>query len=132
MLRLLIVALSLALLTPFAAVAKNKPSRRGQMAYAKERNKHAAKEAKRVAARNQKQGRWKVKERRKEVKRLQADRLEPRDRSAYKEHKRSVKERQKYARRHKAVHVLDDEPDPNPDSTPKPKQRGMLGSAPVE
>lgn len=131
MLRLLITAVVLTLLSGFAPAADKKPSRRGQIAHAKQRNKRAAKEAKRRAD-NSQQARWQLKDRRKQVKRMQVDRVQSKDRSLTKEHKRQIKERQKMAGRHKAVYVLDSTPDPNPDSTPQPKQRGMQGSAPDE
>jgi hypothetical protein len=130
MLRLLITVVVLVLLAGSAPAGDKGPSRRGQIAHANERNKRAAKEAKRRASSAQQQAKWQVKDRRKEVKRMQADTVQSKDRSFTKAHKREMKERQKMAKRHKAVYVLDSTPDPNPDSTPKPKQRGMLGSAP--
>lgn len=132
MLRLILTAIVLALLTSPAPAQKKKPSRRGQIHYAKERNKQAAKDARRRAAHVQKQAKWKVKERRKQVKRMQSEQLRSTDRTLSKERKRALKDRQRMANRHKSVHVLDPAPDPKPDSTPKAKQRGMLGSAPQE
>jgi hypothetical protein len=126
MFRLVSIALSVWLLvSPFAAAAKDQPSRRGQVAVAKERSKRVAKEAKRrQAVSAQQQNRSLLKQRSKEAKRTQPERAPSGDRRLAKERRREIKHRQQVARRDKAVHVLDAPPNPKPDQTPKPKQRG--------
>ena len=126
MFRLISIALSLWLLvSPFVAAAKDKPSRRGQVAVAKERSKRVAKEAKRrQAVSAQRQSRSLLKRRNKEAKRMRPERAPSGDRRLAKERRREIKHRQQVARRHKGVHVLDAPPDPKPDQTPQPKQRG--------
>ncbi len=134
MFRLVSIVLSLWLLvSPFAAAAKDKPSRRGQVAVAKDRGKRVAKEAKqRQAVSAQRQNRSLLKRRGKEAQRMQSERAPRGNQRLAKERRREIKHRQQVARRHKGVHALDAPPEPKPDLTPQPKQRGTGDLAPLQ
>ncbi|MBI1354652.1 MAG: hypothetical protein GC160_09920 [Acidobacteria bacterium] len=121
-----LLLLGAALLGPSFAAAGQKSSDKAQVAAAKERNKRAAKQLRRRSSGVQKlQARREQEQMWKEARRLQSERRALRHAGASDERLKEIKGSAKTPEPHRAVHSLDAPPAPKPDSTPKPKVRGV-------